>query len=98
MIVAPEIKDSAVGLLVVNRERGVLDSAIAVRAPSAGTQRMRILEDIAVITGGLTAMPTVRTSRLATLPDYKGTATAMEGSGCDPSTSHAVCPASASPP
>ena len=43
--------------------------------------------DIAVITGGLTAMPTVRTSRLATLPDYKGTATAMEGSGCDPSTS-----------
>src|SRR5207248_11575068 len=52
LIVAPEIKDSAVGLLVVNRERGVLDNAIAVRAPSAGTQRMRILEDIAVITGG----------------------------------------------
>jgi chaperonin GroEL len=52
LIVAPEIRDSAVGLLVVNRERGVLDGAIAVRAPSFGEQRTRILEDIAVITGG----------------------------------------------
>jgi chaperonin GroEL len=52
LIVAPEVRDSAVGLLVANRERGVMDSAIAVRAPSVGTQRTRILEDIAVITGG----------------------------------------------
>jgi chaperonin GroEL len=52
LIVAPEIRDSAVGLLVVNRERGVLDGAVAVRAPSFGAQRTRILEDIAVITGG----------------------------------------------
>jgi chaperonin GroEL len=51
-VIAPEVKDSAVGLLVVNRERGVLDSAVAVRAPSAGAQRTRILEDLAVITGG----------------------------------------------
>ena len=53
LIVAPEIRDSAVGLLVVNRERGVIDGAIAVRAPAFGSQRTRILEDIAVITGGL---------------------------------------------
>ena len=33
LIVAPEIRDSAVGLLVVNRERGMLDGAIAVKAP-----------------------------------------------------------------
>jgi chaperonin GroEL len=52
LIVAPEIRDSAVGLLVVNRERGVIDGAIAVRAPAFGSQRSRILEDIAVITGG----------------------------------------------
>lgn len=52
LIVAPEIRDSAVGLLVVNRERGVLDGAVAVKAPSFGPQRTRILEDIAVITGG----------------------------------------------
>ncbi|MGI9149768.1 MAG: chaperonin GroEL [Chloroflexota bacterium] len=52
LIVAPEIRDSAIGLLVVNRERGMLDAAVAVRAPSFGPQRTRILEDIAVITGG----------------------------------------------
>ncbi|MDQ6674503.1 MAG: chaperonin GroEL [Chloroflexota bacterium] len=52
LVVAPEIRDSAVGLLVVNRERGVLDGAVAVRAPSFGLQRTRILEDIAVMTGG----------------------------------------------
>jgi chaperonin GroEL len=51
LIVAPDIRDSAVGLLVVNRERGVLDGAVAVKAPS-GPQQTRILEDIAVITGG----------------------------------------------
>jgi chaperonin GroEL len=51
-IVAPEVRDGVVGLLVANRERGLLDSAIAVKAPSFGEQRSRILEDIAVITGG----------------------------------------------
>lgn len=51
-IVAPEIKDSAVGLLSVNRDRGVLEGAMAVRAPSMGEQRARILEDLAIITGG----------------------------------------------
>jgi chaperonin GroEL len=51
-IVAPEIKDSAVGLLVVNRERGVLEAAMAVRAPSIGDQRTAILEDLAIVTGG----------------------------------------------
>jgi chaperonin GroEL len=51
-VVAPEIGDSAVGLLVVNRERGLLDLAMAVRAPSMGEQRAHILEDLAVLTGG----------------------------------------------
>jgi len=52
LIVAPEVRDSAIGLLVVNRERGMLDGAVAVRAPSFGEQRTRILEDLAAITGG----------------------------------------------
>ncbi|HLZ32326.1 MAG TPA: chaperonin GroEL [Chloroflexota bacterium] len=52
LIVAPDIRDAAVGLLVVNRERGMLDGAMAVKAPAFGAQRTRILEDIAVITGG----------------------------------------------
>jgi chaperonin GroEL len=51
-VIAPDVKDSAVGLLVVNRDRGVLDAAIAVRAPSVGEQRAQILEDLAIITGG----------------------------------------------
>jgi chaperonin GroEL len=50
-IVAADLSDAAVGLLVANREKGVLDSVMAVKAPSFGAQRAGILEDIAVITG-----------------------------------------------
>jgi chaperonin GroEL len=51
-VVAPEVRDSAIGVLVANRERGLLDHVVAVKAPSFGVQRTRILEDIAAITGG----------------------------------------------
>lgn len=51
-VIAPEVRDSALALLILNRERGVLEDAIAVKAPSIGQQRTNILEDIAVITGG----------------------------------------------
>ena len=51
-IIAPEVRDSAIGVLVANRDRGVIDSVVAVKAPSFGVQRTRILEDIAAITGG----------------------------------------------
>ncbi|HEY1294817.1 MAG TPA: chaperonin GroEL, partial [Chloroflexota bacterium] len=65
-IVAPEIMDSAIGLLTLNRERGVLDDVMAVRAPSMGDQRTRILEDLALITGGRCISQT-RSERLADL-------------------------------
>jgi len=52
VVVAPEIGAAALGLLIANRERGVLDGALAVRAPGTGEQQTRILEDIAVATGG----------------------------------------------
>ena len=52
LVIAPDIRDAAVGLLMLNRERGVLDGVVAVRAPSSGDQQVRILEDIAVLTGG----------------------------------------------
>ncbi|MCC6627859.1 MAG: chaperonin GroEL [Chloroflexi bacterium] len=52
MVIAPEIKDQALALLILNREKGVLEQAVAVKAPSIGSQRTFILEDIAVITGG----------------------------------------------
>jgi chaperonin GroEL len=51
LVVATEVRDSAVGLLVLNRERGVLDDVLAVRAPSHGSDRSAILEDMAVATG-----------------------------------------------
>ena len=49
-IVAPEVEDAAIGVLVLNRERGVIDGALAVKAPSFGDQRTAILEDLAAIT------------------------------------------------
>lgn len=52
LVIAPEVSAAALGLLILNRERGVLDGALAVRAPGAGAQQARILEDIAVATGG----------------------------------------------
>src|SRR5215213_1819241 len=51
MVIAPEIKDEALSLLIVNRERGILES-VAVKTPSHGEQRLGILEDIAASTGG----------------------------------------------
>jgi chaperonin GroEL len=51
LIVAPEVRDAVVGVLVANRERGVLDGVLAVKAPAFGVQRTRILEDVATITG-----------------------------------------------
>jgi chaperonin GroEL len=51
LVIAPEINDAALSLLLVNRQRGVLES-VAVKAPSHGDQRTRILEDLAASTGG----------------------------------------------
>jgi chaperonin GroEL len=51
LVVAPEIKDAALSVLLVNRERGMLES-VAVKAPSQGDQRTGILEDLAASTGG----------------------------------------------
>lgn len=50
-VIAPGINDAALALLLVNKERGTLDS-IAVRSPSSGDNRLQILDDLAVSTGG----------------------------------------------
>jgi chaperonin GroEL len=52
LIIAPETREAVVGMLVANRERGVLESAVVVKAPSFGELQAGILEDIAVMTGG----------------------------------------------
>jgi chaperonin GroEL len=51
-IVAPDLSDATIGLLVANRERGLLESVMAVKAPSYGEQQTRILQDLAIVTGG----------------------------------------------
>ncbi|MFN8633110.1 MAG: chaperonin GroEL [Chloroflexota bacterium] len=51
LVVAPEIDEAALSLLIVNRQRGVLES-VAVKAPSHGDQRIGILQDLAIATGG----------------------------------------------
>lgn len=51
-IIAPEIHDRAVAMLLANRDRGALDAVVAVRAPASGVERAQILEDIAVACGG----------------------------------------------
>lgn len=51
-VIAPEVGGAALGLLIANRARGVLDGALAVRAPGDDEQRSHILEDIAAATGG----------------------------------------------
>ncbi len=51
-VVAPAMSDAAVSLLVVNRERGVLEGAVGVKLAAHGILRTRIGEDIAVATGG----------------------------------------------
>jgi len=52
LVIAPEVKDAAIALLVLNRERNLFDHVMAAKAPHFGEQRAGILDDIAVITGG----------------------------------------------
>ncbi|MGI8857934.1 MAG: chaperonin GroEL [Thermomicrobiales bacterium] len=66
LVIAPEISGAALGLLIANRERGVLDGTLVVRAPGSDAERARILEDIAVATGGR-AFLTAAGGRLAGL-------------------------------
>jgi chaperonin GroEL len=52
LVIADDIEGEALAMLVVNQLRGVLKSA-AVRAPGFGDRRKAMLQDIAVLTGGI---------------------------------------------
>jgi len=52
LIVAEEIEGEALATLVVNQIRGVLKS-VAVKAPGFGDRRKAMLQDMAVLTGGV---------------------------------------------
>ncbi|KAA3632732.1 MAG: chaperonin GroEL, partial [Bacteroidetes bacterium] len=52
LIIAEDIESQALGVLVVNRLRGGL-KVVAVKAPGFGDRRKAMLEDIAILTGGV---------------------------------------------
>jgi chaperonin GroEL len=51
LIISDDLEGEALAALIVNKERGTLHVA-AIRAPLFGDRRKRMLEDIAILTGG----------------------------------------------
>src|SRR5688500_17484622 len=51
LVIAEDVEGESLAAFVVNRLRGTF-TGVAVRAPGAGDRRKRMLEDIAILTGG----------------------------------------------
>ena len=73
LIIAEDIDREALPTLVLNKIRGAL-SVCAVKAPGYGDRRKRILEDIAVLTGGQAALDELGVKVADITADMLGTA------------------------
>ena len=77
LIVAEDIEGEALATLVVNNMRGIVKVA-AVKAPGFGDRRKAILEDIAVLTGGVVISEEVGLSLEGVTEDQLGSAKRIE--------------------
>ena len=73
LIIAEDIDGEALPTLVLNKIRGALN-VCAVKAPGYGARRKRILEDIAVLTGGQAALDELGVKVADITADMLGTA------------------------
>jgi chaperonin GroEL len=51
VVIAPQLGDGALRLLLINRERGVFDAVAAARSPLLGRQQTEAMADLAALTG-----------------------------------------------
>ena len=92
LVIAEDVEGEALAALVLNRLRGVLQCC-AVKAPGFGERRKRMLEDIAILTGGkmvsedlgikLEALKLEDLGRAKKVKVDKDTCTIIEGYGKD---------------
>ncbi len=77
LIIAEEIEGEALATLVVNTLRGVIKSC-AVKAPGFGDRRKAMLEDIAILTGGMVVAEEAGLTLEKAAPEVLGHATRIE--------------------